>query len=50
VELAVALIDTIGGEVIWYGVVAGERGGSGEPGVAASAARALARSLFPGQS
>jgi hypothetical protein len=48
VELAVALIDTVGGGVLWYGVVAGDRGELQEPGTIATAARALATSLFPG--
>jgi hypothetical protein len=47
VEIAAALIDTMGGGVLWFGVVAGERGGPDDPAVAASAARALARTLFP---
>lgn len=49
VELAVALIDTMGGGVLWYGVVAGERGEPDDPAVVASAARALAFTLFPGR-
>jgi hypothetical protein len=48
VELAVALIDTMGGGVLWFGVVAGERGGQDDPATIASAARALALTLFPG--
>ncbi len=47
VELAVALIDTMGGGVLWYGVVAGERGEPDDPAIVASAARALALTLFP---
>jgi len=42
VEVAVALIDTTGGAVVWYGVVAGEPGARG-PDTGASAAAALAR-------
>jgi hypothetical protein len=42
VEVAVALIDTSGGRVVWYGVVAGEPGPRG-PDAALSAAEALAR-------
>ncbi len=42
VEIASALIDTFGGEVLWYGVVAGERGPADDERVVASAARALA--------
>jgi hypothetical protein len=47
VEVAAALIDTMGGGVLWYGVVAGERGEPDDPAVTASAARALAITLFP---
>lgn len=49
VELAVALIDTMGGNVLWFGVVAGERGAPDDPAVVASAARELAFTLFPGR-
>jgi hypothetical protein len=45
VELQVALIDTVGGGVLWYGAIAGEPGEEGSRAVAASAARALARTL-----
>ncbi len=43
VEMNVALIDTMGGRVLWFGAIAGERGPPGAPDVTASAARALAR-------
>ncbi|MGH7480760.1 MAG: hypothetical protein ACRELV_01280, partial [Longimicrobiales bacterium] len=46
VEIATALIDTIGGNVLWYGVVAGQRGAAGAPEVTASAARAVAEALL----
>lgn len=49
VEITAALIDTMGGGVLWYGVVAGERGRPDDPATTASAARALARTLFPSQ-
>ncbi|HEX2166660.1 MAG TPA: hypothetical protein VHG09_05420, partial [Longimicrobiales bacterium] len=42
VHIAAALIDTVGGRVLWYGVAASSVGASDDPGVAASAARALA--------
>lgn len=42
VELAVALIDTLGGRVIWFGAIAGEPAAEGSSAAAASAARALA--------
>lgn len=47
VEAAVALIDTYGGRVLWYGIMAGEPGAHGTTEVAASAARAIARTLLP---
>lgn len=47
VHLAAALIDTFGGTVFWYGVVAGTPGVQSDPGVVASAAQALARLLPP---
>ena len=46
-EVAIALIDTRGGRVVWYGVVAGEPGPIDETATAASAARAVARTLIP---
>lgn len=49
VEISVALIDTMGGGVLWYGVVAGERGKASDPVTIASAARTLAQTLFPSQ-
>lgn len=42
VHIAAALIDTVGGRVLWYGVAASSPGDRNDPGVAASAARALA--------
>lgn len=42
VHIAAALIDTMGGRVLWYGVAASSVGDRNDPGVAASAARALA--------
>lgn len=47
VEIAVAIIDTLGGRVLWYGVVAGEAGTAPDRQRVASAARALARTLAP---
>lgn len=46
-EAAVALIDTYGGRVLWYAVMAGEPGAEGSGDVAASAARSIARILLP---
>jgi len=43
VHLAVALIDTFGGDVVWYGVVAGAPGARGDAAVIASTAQALAQ-------
>jgi hypothetical protein len=45
VHMAVALIDTFGGAVVWYGVVAGSSGPRHDPGVAASTAQSLARMI-----
>src|SRR5690606_41240524 len=45
VELAAAIIDTLGGRVLWYGVVAGAPGSRSEPAVLASAARRLASAV-----
>jgi hypothetical protein len=46
VHLTVALIDTFGGDVLWYGVVAGAPGARGDAAVIASTAQALAQ-LIP---
>lgn len=43
VEMNVALIDTQGGRVRWYGALAGETAQAGAPELAATAAQALAR-------
>lgn len=45
VEMNVALIDTRGGRVLWYGAVAGDTAQAGSPTVAATAAQALARAV-----
>jgi len=45
VELRVALIDTLGGSVLWYGAIAGATGPAGDAALAASAAQALAAAL-----
>lgn len=42
VHVAVALIDTLGGAVLWYGVAAGAPAAQDDPAGVASAARALA--------
>jgi hypothetical protein len=42
VHVAAALIDTMGGRVLWYGVSAGSITAEDDPAAAASAARALA--------
>lgn len=47
-EVRAALVQTFGGEVGWYAVVAGEAGPIDAPASVASAARALARALTPG--
>jgi hypothetical protein len=41
VHLALALIDTFGGDVVWYGVVAGAAGAPGDAALMASVAQAL---------
>lgn len=41
VHVAAALIDTMGGRVLWYGVAAGDAGALDDAAVVASAARAL---------
>jgi hypothetical protein len=46
VHLALALIDTFGGDVVWYGVVAGAPGARGDAAVTATVAQALAE-LIP---
>jgi hypothetical protein len=45
IEIAAALIDTLGGRVLWYGIVAGESGTPGDAALAATAAEALARAI-----
>jgi hypothetical protein len=45
VHLAVALIDTFGGDVVWSGVVAGTAGSLSDAAVIASVAEALARMI-----
>jgi hypothetical protein len=48
IEVTGALIETFSGDIIWYGVVAGDPGPIDAPAAAASAAQALARALTPG--
>jgi hypothetical protein len=45
IEIGVALIETTGGRVLWFGVVAGSPGELGSQAAAASAAQALARRI-----
>jgi hypothetical protein len=45
VHLVMALIDTFGGDVVWYGVVAGTAGERGDGAVIASVAQAVARTI-----
>lgn len=45
VHVAAALIDTMGGHVLWFGVLAGDTGAEHAPGLVASAARELAMRL-----
>lgn len=46
-EVTAAVIEAVGGRVHWFGVVAGEPGAPDAPATTASAAQALARTLFP---
>jgi hypothetical protein len=46
VQINAALIDTVGGRVLWFGAVAGEPGAEDSPGITASAAQALARAVI----
>lgn len=48
VEIHAALIDTVGGRVLWFGAVAGEPAAPGAAEGIASAARALARRISGG--
>jgi hypothetical protein len=45
VHIAAALIDTVGGAVLWYGVAAGSAGAADDPAAVASAAQALAQQV-----
>lgn len=47
IETAVAIIDTVGGRILWRGLVAGERGRAGDEVVLATAVQALARMIAP---
>ncbi len=47
IEIAAALIDTSGADVLWYGVAAGDNGAAGDSAVVASAARKLAQLIAP---
>jgi hypothetical protein len=47
VEINIALIDTVGGRVLWFAAVAGDPGDESSPAVVASAARAFARAVLP---
>lgn len=47
IEVAAAIIDTIGGRILWRGLVAGERGPSDDEVVLATAVQALVRMVAP---
>ena len=49
VEVAGAIIDTVGGRILWRGLVAGERGAAGDEVVLATAVQAFARMISPVQ-
>ncbi len=46
-EMVAVIIATRTGDVVWFGVEAGEEGGPNDPAAVASAAEALARRLLP---
>jgi hypothetical protein len=45
VHLVLALIDTVGGDVLWYGAIAGTQGERGDAAVVASVAQAVAQAI-----
>ena len=47
IEVAAALVDTVGGRVLWYGVVAGARGAANDEVVIGTAAQAVAAMVAP---
>mgnify|MGYP000262405677 CR=1 FL=1 len=47
VEVAAVIIDTVGGRVLWHGIVAGERGAAGDEVVIGTAAQAVAAMVAP---
>lgn len=47
VEVSAAIIDTIGGNILWRGMVAGERGPPGDEVALATAVQALVRMIGP---
>ena len=49
IEGAVAIIDTIGGRILWRGLIAGERGPDGDEVVLATAVQRLASLIGPAQ-
>lgn len=49
IEAAVGIIDTIGGRILWRGLVAGERGPAGDEVVLGTAVQRLARLIGPAQ-
>lgn len=49
VEAAAAIIDTVGGRILWRGLVAGERGPAGDEVVLATAVQEVARLIGPPQ-
>lgn len=49
IEAAVAILDTVGGRILWRGLVAGERGPAGDEVVLATAVQEAARLIGPAQ-
>jgi hypothetical protein len=49
IEVAASIIDTVGGRILWRGLVAGERGPAGDEVALATAVERLARMIAPAQ-
>lgn len=48
IEIAAAILDTVGGRVLWRGIVAGERGAVDDEVVIGTAAQAMVAMIAPG--
>lgn len=49
IEVAAVIVDTVGGRLLWRGIVAGERGPAGDEVVLATAAQAVAEMIAPSE-